>query len=157
MRALTLAVLVAMSLTGRALAAPPPAAPAAVQDAAETQAAIKAAALDYAEGWYDGDASRMERALHPDLAKRMVQTDEKGRSRIEQMSAMGLVLGTRRGFGKSTPKERQQKDVVILDVFANVASVRATMSDWIDYMHVAKFNGRWVIVNVLWEMKPKQP
>jgi hypothetical protein len=30
------------------------------------------------------------------------------------------------------------------------------MSDWIDYMHIAKFNGRWVIVNVLWEMKPRQ-
>jgi hypothetical protein len=30
------------------------------------------------------------------------------------------------------------------------------MGDWIDYMHMAKSNGRWVIVNVLWEMKPKQ-
>jgi Putative lumazine-binding len=29
-------------------------------------------------------------------------------------------------------------------------------TDWIDYLHVAKFNGRWVIVNVLWELKPQQ-
>jgi hypothetical protein len=28
-------------------------------------------ALDYTEGWYAGDAARMERALHPELAKRM--------------------------------------------------------------------------------------
>ena len=48
------------------------------------------------EGWYTGDAARMERALHPELAKRI----------------------------------------------------------WIDYMHMAKWNGRWVIVNVLWELKP---
>jgi hypothetical protein len=39
-------------------------------------------------------------------------------------------------------------------VFGNVATVRVTMRDWIDYMHVAKFDGRWVIVNVLWDMKP---
>ena len=153
MRVHMLAVLVVMSLTGRASAAPPAVAPAAEPGAAETQAAITAAALDYAEGWYEGDASRMERALHPDLAKRMVQTDEKGRSRIEQMSAMGLVLGTRRGFGKSTPRERQQKDVMILDVFNGAATVRLTMDGWVDYLHLAWWNGQWKIVNVLWELK----
>jgi hypothetical protein len=119
-------------------------------------AAIKQTALDYCEGWYEGNTEKMERALHPDLAKRIVRTDPKsGRSRLEQMSTMGLVLGVRGGYGKSTPKEKQFKDVFILDVFENVASVKAVMSDWIDYMHIAKSNGRWVIINVLWEMKPQ--
>jgi len=71
------------------------------------------------------------------------------------MSAMSLVQGTRRGGGKQTPKEKQQKDVTILDVFENAASVKIVASDWIDYLHIAKFNGRWVIVNVLWELKPE--
>jgi hypothetical protein len=71
------------------------------------------------------------------------------------MSAMGLVQGVKRGGGKDTPKERQQKDITILDVFENAASVKAVMSGWIDYMHMAKVNGRWVIVNVLWELKRK--
>lgn len=120
------------------------------------RAAITQTALDYIEGWYAGDAERMERALHPDLAKRIVRTNDKGQSRLDQMSAMSLVQGTRRGFGKETPKEKQIKDVVILDVFGNTASVKAVMSNWIDYMHMAKYNGRWVIVNVLWEMKPEK-
>jgi Putative lumazine-binding len=124
---------------------------------AADQAAIKQTALDYIEGWYEGDAARMERALHPDLAKRIVRTDQKsGRSRLEQMSAMGLVLGVRAGYGKNTPKEKQQKDVTILDVYENAASVKVIASDWIDYLHIAKFNGRWVIVNVLWELKPEK-
>ena len=71
------------------------------------------------------------------------------------MSAMGLVQGVKRGGGKDTPKEKQQKDITILDVFGNAASVKAVMSGWIDYMHMAKVNGRWVIVNVLWELKPR--
>lgn len=29
------------------------------------------------------------------------------------------------------------------------------MATWIDYMHLAKWNGRWVIVNVLWENDPR--
>lgn len=115
--------------------------------------AITQTALDYVEGWYEGNTERMERALHPDLAKRVVFTDEKGRSRLDQMSAMGLVQGVKRGGGKDTPKEKQQKDITILDVFENAASVKAVMSGWIDYMHIAKVNGRWVIVNVLWELK----
>lgn len=122
--------------------------------ASADQAAIKQTALDYVEGWYEGNSERMERALHPDLAKRIVRTNPQGRSRLDQMSAMSLVQGTRHGGGKETPKDKQQKDVTILDVFENAASVKLVASDWIDYLHVAKFNGRWVIVNVLWELKP---
>jgi hypothetical protein len=119
-------------------------------------AAIKQTALDYIEGWYEGNAERMERALHPELAKRMVDTNPgNGKSRLNQMGAMTLVQYTRQGGGSRTPKEKQQKEVVILDVFENAASVKVTASDWIDYLHLAKFNGRWVIVNVLWELKPK--
>lgn len=125
------------------------------QNAADA-AQIKQAALDYIEGWYEGNTERMERALHPDLAKRIVRTDPKsGRSRLDQMSAMGLVLGVRSGGGKTTPKEKQQKDVTILDVYESAASVKVIASDWVDYLHLAKYNGRWVIVNVLWELKPK--
>ena len=128
-------------------------APANAQSPADA-AAIKQTALDYIEGWYEGNAERMERALHPELAKRIVRTNQEGRSRLDQMSAMTLVQGTKRGGGKETPKEKQQKDVTILDVFENAASVKVIASDWIDYLHMAKSNGRWVIVNVLWELKP---
>jgi hypothetical protein len=119
--------------------------------------AIRQTALDYIEGWYEGNAERMERALHPELAKRIVRTDAKsGRSGLGQMSAMTLVQGTRAGGGKETPKEKQLKDVTILDVFENAASVKVVASEWIDYLHIAKWNGRWVIVNVLWELKPQK-
>ncbi|HEY9285242.1 MAG TPA: nuclear transport factor 2 family protein [Pyrinomonadaceae bacterium] len=119
-------------------------------------AAIKQAATDYCESWYEGGAEKIERAVHPDLAKRIVRTDPQSKnSRLDHMGAMRLYQGVRSGYGKNTPKEKQLKEVTVLDVFGNTASVKAVMSDWIDYMHVAKFNGRWVIVNVLWEMKPQ--
>lgn len=117
---------------------------------------IKQAALDYIEGWYEGNAERMERALHPELAKRIVRTDRaSGRSGLGQMGAMTLVQSTRGGGGKNTPKEKQQKDVTVLDIFGNSASAKIIASEWVDYLHLAKWNGRWVIVNVLWELKPQ--
>jgi hypothetical protein len=134
-----------------AAALAPPAAHA--QPTAADSAAIRAAALDYVEGWYAGDAERMARALHPDLAKRIVQTDSTGASRLESMGADQLVEGTRRGFGARTPEAERRRDVTILDVFGNVASVRADMHGWIDYMHLARWEGAWKIVNVLWELR----
>ena len=130
--------------------------PATVSAQAPTEAAIKQTALDYIEGWYEGNAERMERAVHPELAKRIVRTNPEGRSRLDQQGAMTLVMNTRGGGGKDTPKERQEKQVTILDIYENSASVKVVASDWIDYLHMAKFNGRWVIVNVLWELKPQK-
>lgn len=128
------------------------------QTAAADSAGIRRAALDYIEGWYAGDAERMARALHPELAKRIVRTDpQTGQSRLGQQSAMTLVEGTRHGGGRDTPPARQQKDVTILDIYQNAASARVTASDWVDYLQLAKWNGRWVIVNVLWELKPQPP
>ncbi|HTP13569.1 MAG TPA: nuclear transport factor 2 family protein, partial [Bacteroidota bacterium] len=106
--------------------------------------AITTTALNYIEGWYEGNAARMEEALHPELAKRMVYTDPKtGRSQLSQMSAMTLVQSTKRGGGSKTPAERQMKEVTILDRFNNAAVVKVVASDWIDYLQVVKFNGQW--------------
>ena len=117
--------------------------------------AVRQTALDYIEGWYEGNAERMERAIHPDLAKRIVNFDQqRNRSVLGHQSAMTLVQNTRRGGGKETPANQQRKDVRILDMFGNTASVRIDAGSWIDYLHVVKWNGRWVIINVLWENRP---
>ena len=129
--------------------------PARAQAAADS-AAIRATALDYAEGWYEGNADRMARALHPELVKRIVVRDTStGKTMVQGMGASVLVNSTRHGYGKETPKERQQKEVTILDIFGNAASAKAVMTDWVDYLQLGKVDGRWVIVNVLWERNPQ--
>lgn len=120
--------------------------------AAEPEAAaIEACARDYIEGWYAGDAARMERALHPELAKRIVSRRPDGRSALQTMGALSLVQATRARAGKAETGKRA--DVKILDVFGRTASVRVDAEAWIDYMHLAQEEGRWRIVNVLWELR----
>lgn len=124
--------------------------------AAADSAAIRQAALDYIEGWYAGDAERMARAVHPELAKRLVRTDrESGRSDIRTMGASELVAQTRRGGAKETPPAERRTEVRILDVFGETASARVDAHGWIDYMHLARADGRWQIVNVLWALRPQ--
>jgi hypothetical protein len=126
------------------------------QEPPNDETAIRKTALDYIEGWYEGDAARMESALHPELAKRMIFTDPKtGHSQFNHMGAMQLVQSTRRGGGNKTPKDQQTKDITILDRYNNAAVVKIVASGWIDYLEEAKVNGEWKIINVLWELKPK--
>ena len=46
-------------------------------------------------------------------------------------------------------------DVTILVIYGGMASVKIVAGVWVDYMHIAKVDGDWKIVNVLWEMSPR--
>src|SRR6185503_13206238 len=118
--------------------------------------AIRQTALDYIEGWYERNVERMTRALHPELVKRIVVTSH-GATRLDDMGASKLISFVRTGGGKDTPKERQLKEVTILDRYENAAVAKIIASDWIDYLQLGKVDGRWVIINVLWEHKPEPP
>ncbi|MBU4316363.1 MAG: nuclear transport factor 2 family protein [Proteobacteria bacterium] len=116
---------------------------------------IKQKVLGYVEAWYTGEPERGEKSLHPDLVKRIARMDsESGKPFLEMMSASKLADRWSSGDGKKTPKEQQIKEIAVLDVHGNMASVKLETAGWVDYMHLVKFNGEWVIVNILWEVKP---
>ena len=117
--------------------------------------AITATAMDYIEGYYTGDAARMERALHPDLAKRIVVDGPDGKSVLQDMTAKQLIQVTASGSGTRTPESERRMDVKVLDIYENAASVRITAGEWIDYLHLGMVDGEWKIINVLWEFTPE--
>ncbi len=122
------------------------------KDAGADKEAIKKAALDYIEGWYEGNAERMERALHPDLAKRGVFVDKKsGKIVMRSVGAADMVKYTKAGAGKS-PEKKEKDNLTVLDVYKNTACVKIVSPDFVDYLQLARYNDGWAIVNVLWEM-----
>jgi len=127
---------------------------ASAQTAADSSA-IVATALDYIDGFYTSDAERMERALHPELAKRIVGDPAGPESSLQNMNAEQLIDVTAGGGAARIPDDEKKEDVTILDIYNNMASVRIDAGLWIDYLHVARWNGEWKIVNVLWEMAPR--
>jgi peroxiredoxin len=113
---------------------------------------IAQAALDYIDGYYDGNAVRMERALSPSLTKRgLVFSPRSGVSYLQQMNAAALIDATRSGRGK-LPAEQRQIDYELLDISANTAAARVFSAKVKDYLHLVKQDGQWRIVNVLWRM-----
>lgn len=122
--------------------------------AAADSTGVTRAALDYIEGWYEGNADRMTRAVHPNLVKRIV-ADRDGASQIQEMTAKQLIGATAHGAGRQTPAERRRAEVTILDIFGNAASVRVDADAWIDYLQLGRVDGEWKILNVLWELRPE--
>lgn len=127
-------------------------------DMEKEKAAIKQATLDYVEGWYEGNPERMDRALHPELVKRAPRPLPNGRTIISYASKSNMVEYTRAGFGKKIPKDKANITCKILDIYNNIASVKTTTVDFIDYVHLVKIEGKWKVINVLWEgAKPPAP
>ncbi len=127
--------------------------PARAQLTAADSSGIRAAALDYAAGWYTGDADRVERALHPALARRIVlETDSV--SMLQEMDFDTLAGAARDSLGTRTPSDERRADVQILDAFGNAAAVRLDMRHWVEFLQMARWNGAWKIVNVLWYPRP---
>jgi len=112
--------------------------------------ALRSTALDYIEGWHTGDAERMERALHPDLAKRIQRNGADGV--LSHMTAMQLIERTAEGVGRK--ETMPPTKVEILGVYGRSASVRVDVPAWVDWLHLIETEDGWKIVNVLWELKP---
>ena len=129
----------------QAASVPPSTAP--LNASAEDLEAIEQTALDYVEGWYQGDAERMERSLHSDMVKRIIRKD-----RVDTLNEEEMVNYTELNSGKGLAG--QMKNIVtILDVYDNIATVKVDSVGYIDYLHVGKVNGKWEIINVLWAVK----
>jgi hypothetical protein len=129
----------------------------ALSQSAEDLKAIEKTARDYVEGWQAGDTERVARAVSTELAKRQVVT----RSGVSFVSPMGCSLllaataGNKAGVRAKdlTPDQPFKLEVKILDIDGANASVKAWNAKYgfFDYMHMAKINNEWKIVNVLWD------
>ena len=104
--------------------------------------------LDYFEGWFDGDAARMERALHPGLAKRSL--DEDGRT-LNETTAEWMIDATGRGFGKERDPGDRGIEVEVEDIHGTIANVTVRSAVYREYVQLVRTPEGWKIVNALWE------
>jgi ketosteroid isomerase-like protein len=106
---------------------------------------ITRTALDYFEGWFDGDVERMDRALHPDLVKRRAG-DELGVTTKERMLEL-----TAQGEGAADGADRRL-EIEIEDVSDDIASVTVRSAVYHEYLHLVRTRDGWRIANTLWRL-----
>ena len=109
---------------------------------------IVACVLDYFDGWFDGDAARMERALHPGLAKRSLEDDEKS---LNETTAQWMIDATDRGVGKARDPGDRRIEVEVEDVYGSIANATVRSAVYREYIQLARTANGWKIVNTLWQ------
>lgn len=118
---------------------------------------VRQASLDYIEAVYEVDPTRAERSVHPNLVKRgfFIKQGETAYSPHQMTFAQFVELSKNYNKNGRVPKDAP-KEVVVYDVSDQTASVKVTAVWGIDYMHLAKYDGKWKIINILWQSSPKQ-
>ena len=126
-------------------------APAADRDA------VRAAVLDYVEGFYEGDTARLMRSVWPEVRKYGYARD----AALGTYRGMAMAFPT--GFvnyaegvkaGRTKTPVNAPKEITIFDVQDQTASAKLTAWWGTDYLLLAKENGRWMITHVLWQNAP---
>ena len=140
-RALFAAVLVMATVTG------------AQNSSTRDTDAVRRAALDYVEGFYEGDTAKLVRALRPEMYKYGFWRDSATSPyRGSQMTFAQALAYANRVKTRNTPAPASAPKVVqVLDVMDQTASVKLTAQWGIDYLLLAKYDGRWMISHVLWQ------
>lgn len=116
--------------------------------------AITNCALDYGVGFYSGDAERMERALHPELNKVVVvKLKPEGNYLLQYSTVSGLVEMSRGKVGL-VEESKRKASVSVYEVEGNTASAKLNSSQFNDYLQLVKVDGKWKIINVLWNFGP---
>jgi hypothetical protein len=112
--------------------------------------ALRNVALDYLEGWFEGEAGRMERVLHPELVKRSLDRPPRGGELLETLTADQMIGWTAEGIGKTRDVPGRAIDISIGHVHGDIATVTVTSAIYVEYLHVVRMKSGWKIVNVLW-------
>jgi hypothetical protein len=112
------------------------------------EAAVVATALDYFEGWFDGDATRIDRALHPGLAKRSLRQVDPDSAELRSLTKERMVELTAAGEG--TGDDPKRIDVEVVDLYGNIATVVVRSGVYREYLHLVRTDEGWKIVNALW-------
>jgi hypothetical protein len=109
-------------------------------------------ALDYFEGWFNGDTARIERALHPALAKRSLGQGSSDPERLATLTARQMVEATARGEGeREDPGDRRiEVEVEVEHLHGTIANVTVRSAVYVEYLQLVHTRHGWKIVNALW-------
>jgi hypothetical protein len=125
--------------------------------AAQEKEKVERACLNYIEGFYEGDTTKLIAALKPSLHKigywknnNTGVYDFDGPMTYRQALDYAKNVMAKKNFAKADAP----KKVEVLDVGNTIASAKVWAWWGIDYLLLSKQAGKWIIEQVLWEGPP---
>jgi putative lumazine-binding protein len=114
---------------------------------------VRQAALNYVTAVYESKPELIEQSVHPQLTKHGFMRQNDGTYKQGQMTYAQL-LDVARNWNKDRKRDTSIKEVQVLDVLDQTATAKVRAAWGIDYMQLAKFDGTWKIINIVWQTPP---
>ena len=116
---------------------------------------IRRTVLDYIEGIEEGDPTRIESSIHPDLKARGLLAAEEGAQSLIPLTFTELLELRNASRQKGNMPQAARTDMLICDLGGRIATVKLTAWWGTDYLHLAKVQEHWMIVNLLRSVHPQ--
>ena len=143
---------------GALLAAAAGLAPALTAQTAADSAGVRAAVLDYVEGFYEGDSARLVRSVWPEVRKYGYYVPRDSAAWVGEAMPYDEFMRYANAVkaGRARTPAGAAKEIQLFDVQDQTASAKLTAWWGTDYLLLAKQrDGRWMITHVLWQSPPR--
>ena len=104
---------------------------------------------DYYGGWFEGDAARMARAIHPALAKRALDQDRTRSAGLWHTTADEMIVAAGAGNGRARVGNGRV-EITVHHAGGGIATATALADHYVDYLHLVRTPDGWRIINALW-------
>jgi len=125
-------------------------------DPAKDEPAVLAAVRDLVDGYYSGDAAKVEKAVHPEVSLANLVTMPTGRTAIMRVRYSGLVENVRMRAGKM-PANLPKPEIKVIDGMDGMAFVEVKAADAWFYLQMNVIGGEWKVINILIKRLPAPP
>jgi len=129
----------------------------AAGQASRDREGVRRAVLDYVEGFYEGDTSKLVRSVHPDVHKFGFWVPRDSTGYVGEAMPWADFLSYARRIREQGTQARPTapKDIAVFEVLDQTAS--AMLGAWwgTDHLLLARYDGRWMIRMVLWQSPPR--
>lgn len=115
--------------------------------------AVRQAALDYVTAVYESRPELIERSVSTDLTKIGFVAQKDGSYRRAPMTYQQL-LAVAKDWNAKRNRDTSIKEIVVGEVLDQTATAMIRAEWGIDFMQLAKVDGRWKILNIVWQSHP---
>lgn len=115
---------------------------------------VKKACMNYLEGFYEGDTTKLIASLKPSLYKiGFWKNKDSGKYKFSNQMTYEEAKNYAKEVleKKSFPKSNAPKKVEVLDVMNHIAAAKVTAWWGTDYILLSKNGEKWMIEEVIWE------
>jgi len=116
---------------------------------------IKRISIGYLKALQELKPELMKEVMNDSLNKVTVGFNRSLRKEVVTAISRDRMIENAKSWNKSNTKfpPSPNNKVKILDVYHRMATVKLLSDNWVEYLHLIKLDGKWSIINLLWQHK----